>query len=321
MEIRQLRYFVAVVEEGTVTGAARRLNMTQPPLTAQLHNLENELGCQLFAHEGRRLHLTEAGRVLYERAGSILSLCDATMAEMESFRAGTAGTLHLGVVSSVQETLFPRWLAVFASCYPQIRYDLHSANTYRLLEQLQAGQLELAIVRTPFSAPDLEVRYLRREFLVAVGTAGYFADIPGETISMEQLADRPLILYRRWENILRARFEHTGRAPQIRCCGDDAQTTLALARYGVGVGLLPSSALESSASAATSEQLTGHSSASGTAPSRTLEVRRLDDPVFATEIAIVCRSRKRLSRAAQLFWDKMLSISPEQSPASSRPDP
>ncbi len=89
MEIRQLRYFTAIVEEGTVIGAARRLNMTQPPLTAQLHSLEEELGCLLFRHEGRRLHLTEAGHTFYQRASTILGMCNATAAEMDNFRAGT----------------------------------------------------------------------------------------------------------------------------------------------------------------------------------------------------------------------------------------
>ena len=70
MELRQLRYFVAVVEEGTVTGAARRLRLSQPPLTMQLHSLEEELGCALFEREGRRLRLTEAGRAALGPSGA-----------------------------------------------------------------------------------------------------------------------------------------------------------------------------------------------------------------------------------------------------------
>lgn len=319
MEIRQLRYFAAVVEEGTVTGAARRLNMTQPPLTAQLHNLEQELGCQLFTHEGRRLRLTEAGRTLYDRACSILGLCDAAIAEMGDFHTGTAGTLRLGVVSSVQGTLFPKWLKQFAVRYPQVQYDLHSANTYKLLELLQSGGLDLAIVRTPFLAPDLEVQYLRKEYLVAVGTAEFFADIPEQTITLEQLADKPLILYRRWENIVRTRFENAGHIPFIRCFNDDAQTTLALAGHGMGIGLAPSSALAEYNTVPSS--LAGQGKKNGQDPSparRTLlQIRRFDDPAFATEIALVCRSKKRLSMAAQLFWEEMERLfSPHSNPRS-----
>lgn len=298
MELRQLRYFAAVVEEGTVTGAARRLNMTQPPLTAQLHNLENEFGCQLFTHEGRRLQLTEAGHTLYERTCTILGLCDATAAEMEDFHTGSAGTLRLGVVSSVQATLFPKWLKQFAAHYPQVQYDLHSANTYRLLEQLSAGALDLAIVRTPFSAPDLDVQYLRKDSLIAAGTSDFFADIPGQIITLEQLAQKPLILYRRWESIVHSHFENIGAIPCIRCCNDDAQTTLALAEQGIGIGLLPASAL-------TGEPADNPGADTPAHIADRLFVRRFDIPAFSTEIAIVCRSRKRLSQAAQLFWEEI----------------
>ncbi|MDO4322294.1 MAG: LysR family transcriptional regulator [Lachnospiraceae bacterium] len=299
MEIRQLRYFTAVVEEGTVTGAARRLNMTQPPLTAQLHNLEEELGCSLFEHRGRRLHLTEAGHALYERACTILGLCDATAAEMSDFTTGAAGTLRIGVISSVQETLFPKWLCQFAGHYPQIQYDLYSANTYQLLEQLHVGGLDLAVIRTPFFAPELDIHYLKKESLVAVGTADYLRDVPGETISLEQLAAKPLILYRRWEGILRSRFESIACSPRIRCCNDDAQTTLLLAQNGLGIGLLPSSALPHSPALPLSSALP---------PSdESLQIRRFEDPSLSTEIAIACRSQGHLPQAAQLFWEYMIT--------------
>ena len=81
MELRQLKYFIAVVEEGTVSGAARALHMSQPPLTAQMHALEAELGCALFEHAGRRLRITEAGRALYARARAIAALCEGANAE------------------------------------------------------------------------------------------------------------------------------------------------------------------------------------------------------------------------------------------------
>ena len=283
MEIRQLRYFAAIVEEGTVTGAARRLNMTQPPLTAQIRSLEEELGCRLFVHEGRRLRLTEAGRALYRRADTILGLCDAAAAEMGDYRAGTAGTLRLGAVSSVRGTVFLQWLEQFAARYPQVQYDLYSADTYQQLEQLRAGQLDLAIVRTPFSAPELEVLPLRRESMVAVGRAAHFGALPAGPVTLRELAGRPLILYRRWESILRGRFEAAGCVPQIRCRNDEAQTTLALAARGLGIGLMPASALPAQ-------------------PDPALQLHPIADPALTTQIAAVCRDKRRLPQAARLFW-------------------
>ena len=163
MELRQLRYFVAVVEEETVTAAARKLNMTQPPLTAQLKLLEKELNCSLFQRKGRRLQVTEAGRHFYQKASAILGMCDAAAMEMREYDSGAAGTLQIGVVSSVQEGMFTKWLTAFAGQYPEIRYEIYSANTYQLLEQVRTGQLDLAVVRTPFSARDIGQKVLGEE--------------------------------------------------------------------------------------------------------------------------------------------------------------
>lgn len=292
MEIRQLRYFTAVVEEGTVIGAARKLNMTQPPLTAQLHNLEEELGCDLFRHEGRRLHLTEAGRTFYHRACTILGMCSATAAEMEHFSTGNAGTLRIGVVSSVQGTLFMEWISRFAASHPQIRYELYSANTYQLLEQLRMEQLDLAVVRTPFSAPETEMLPLRNEPMMAVGISSFFGDtaVSRTSISLCSLADKPLVLYRRWEQILLSRFEAAGCIPQILCCNDDAQTTLAFARNGLGVGILPASAL-----CRMEEPY--------------LTAFEIEDRALSTEIALLSRNKAQLPQVAQLFWEMMEGLS------------
>ena len=288
MELRQLRYFSAVVEEGTVTGAARRLNMTQPPLTAQLHALEEELGCTLFRREGRRLRLTDAGQTFYQRACTILGMCNATAAEMEHFQEGTAGTLRIGIVSSVQGTLFLEWITEFSSAHPQIRYELYSGNTYQLLEQLRTSQLDLAIVRTPFSAPDMVIHPLRMESILAVGISPWFQDAPPDgKISIRFLAGKPLIVYRRWEEILQSRFEAAGYTPNIRCSNDDAQTTLALAKKGLGIGILPASAI-------ISDNCT------------LLSAYPIDDKTLATEIDVICRSTDQLSQSARLFRDMLI---------------
>ncbi|MCI2046270.1 MAG: LysR family transcriptional regulator [Faecalibacterium sp.] len=286
MEIRQLTYFTAVVEEGTVTGAAKRLNMTQPPLTAQLHALESELGCRLFAHEGRRLRLTEAGHAFYQRAHTILGLCDAAEGEMSEYRQGTAGTLRLGVVSSVSSTVFLAWLGRFSAQYPAVRYDLSAGNTYQLLTQLGAGQIDIALARTPFSAPELTVLPLRREAMLAVGQPAFFAGLGAQKLSVAALAETPLILYRRWESVLRSRFEAAGCTPRVFCRNEDAQTTLALAQKGFGVGILPASAVPEQAQ-------------------NGLAVREIDDAGLATEIAAVCRAEKLLPQCARLFWQSL----------------
>lgn len=287
MELRQLNYFIAIVECGTVSGAARALNMSQPPLSAQMRLLEHELGCALFEHAGRRLRLTEAGRTLYARAKSISALCESARHEMADLSSGAAGVLRIGVISSVCGARFTAWLCSFARSYPGISYDLREANTYQLLAQLRSHAIDIAIVRTPFSAPDLCAEPLRRESMVAVGRAELMGDCAHEgAISLDALKGVPLVMYRRWEPILRERFERMGIAPRIMCVNDNAVTTMALAREGLGVALAPASTLE----CADCAELTA------------LPIAAAD---LDSEIDAVYRSDAELTSAARLLLDAL----------------
>lgn len=281
MEIRQLKYFITVVEEKTVTAAAAKLHMTQPPLSLQLHQLERELGCRLFRQEGRRLTLTDAGRRLYGRALEICGMCERAQEEMAEYRRGAVGTLKVGVISSVQGPVFSGWMQAYHGRYPEVRLSVHSANTYQLLEKLRNRETDIAITRTPFPAEELEVRYLWEERIHAVGEKRFFA--PGEgALTLPALSSLPLILYRRWQKIVEARFEAAGATPQILCINDDARMTLSLALSGVGVGLLHPSALPREM------------------PEEIL-VRPVDDAALSSRIALVWRAGERLPETAKLF--------------------
>mgnify|MGYP005761648461 FL=1 len=243
MELKQLYEFVTVVREGTISGAARKLNLSQPPLSAQMKQLEKEFGCLLFERGPRKIVLTEAGRLLYERALTMLELADVTRKELIDCRDGVTGTLRLGVVSSVGSSLLPEWMKGFHEQNPAIRFELFEANTYQLLEQLHTNLLELAIVRTPFEAENLVSFPIRRETLLAAGDAHYFAeaDCPVDGIRLAQLARLPLILYRRWEKPLSEAAAQDGLTLTCFCLNSDARTTARLADSGLGVGVIPAS--------------------------------------------------------------------------------
>ena len=130
MDLKQLKYFTTVVEEKTVTAAAKKLNMTQPPLTMQLHMLESELGVKLFRREGRLLHLTEAGEKMYTRSLEILGLLTNTAEEMKLFKSGVAGTLKIGIISSVQGTFFNELIKKYDSI-KSAKQDGYSAYMIR----------------------------------------------------------------------------------------------------------------------------------------------------------------------------------------------
>ena len=217
MELRQLRYFCGSGGGGHRDRGGRRLRLSQPPLTMQLHSLEEELGCALFEREGRRLRLTERGRAFYQRAKTILGAVRRGGGGDGDHSAGRMGTLRLGAISSVHGAMLLRWLEAYARRYPEVRLDLHNADTYQQLELIRTGQIDVALVRTPFSAPELAQLQLAAERMLAVALPGQLPP----AVPLEALAKRRLLIYRRWEQVLRMQFEAAG----WRCASTAAVTT------------------------------------------------------------------------------------------------
>ncbi len=244
MDLKQLRYFAAVAERGSVSAAARQLFMSQPPLSTQIRQLEEELGCHLFNRDGRRFILTDAGKLLYERTQGLLGMADSMEKELRDFREGACGTLRLGAVSSICGMDLSEWLAAFWKNYPEVRVEISEQNTYQLLEQLRSHRLDLAIIRTPFLSDGLQCHVLRQERMAAVGKRSAFERILGkmpEKLSIQQLENLPLIIYRRWEPPLTELMRENGLAPAYFCICDDARTVVSLAKTGMGIGIVPDS--------------------------------------------------------------------------------
>ena len=292
MELKQLYYFKMVVDEGTISAAARKLNLSQPPLSSQMHLLEQELGCILFERGSRKIQLTEAGRLFYERAKTMLELARITSQEMQDYRQGKEGTLRIGVVSSVGTLLLKKWILPFHEKFPRIRYEIFEGNTYQVLEQLQAKLIELALVRTPFSGESLETVRLIGEPMMAAGRQEFFsgaADFGEEgTVSIRSLAGRPLIIYRRWERILTEQFAHAGIQPLYVCKNDDARTSLEWAAAGIGIAIFPASA---------GEMLTDRTGG--------IEIYRIRDTELKSEICAVFNPQASLSVAAEALIKSM----------------
>lgn len=242
MDFKQLTYFITVVDEGTISAAAKKLHMTQPPLSTQIKLLENEIGCLLFERGPRSIRLTDAGRIMYDRAVSLLRMSSLMQEELKEYQHGSQGTLRLGIVSSVSSTSFCRWIQDFHNKYPNIYFEISEANTYQLLEKLRDGFIELAIVRTPFPTGDFQCIPLKEEYIVAAGHKSFFQSF-SEKIPVEELSRIPLILYRRWEPIISEIFHSRDLQLTIFCKNDDARTTAFWADAGLGVGILPEAAV------------------------------------------------------------------------------
>ena len=237
MDLKQLQYFVAAADEGSISGAARRLYVTQPPVSVQIQQLEKELGGALFVRGGRRLEMTAAGHALYRHATLLLSLSRVAAEDVRAVQAGQHGVLRLGVVSSVACAMAADWIADFCREQPEIDCELTEANTYELLEKLRAHVIDLCIVRRPFPDDGFVCLPLQSEGLMVFSSPA-FPETPG----WGALSDQPLITYRRWEPILRRQLEERSLSMRLRCLCDDARTAISLCERDMGVCVAPASA-------------------------------------------------------------------------------
>ncbi|NNU75956.1 LysR family transcriptional regulator [Clostridium estertheticum] len=244
MDIKQLRYFLTIAEEGQITAAARRLHIAQPPLSQQLKLLERELGVKLVERGPRHIHLTDAGEILRTRAEQILELSDSTINEIDDFKKGLNGTLSIGMVSSSGALLIKNTLSKFHEEYPGVKFSVQEGNTFKILELLNRGIIEVGIVRTPFKALNCNCKHMVKEPMIAAMTKKYSSDLEGIYISLKELNGKPLIFYRRFEQLIIDTCTESGFKPEVFCKNDDARTTLMLANAGFGIGIVPKSAFE-----------------------------------------------------------------------------
>src|SRR5262245_12015873 len=149
MELRHLRYFVAVAEELHFTRAAERLHMAQPPLSQQIRQLERELQVELFVRSRRRVQLTGAGRALLDDARVVIAEADRLAQKARRLREGEAGELHIGFSSSAPYTVFPMILRTFRARFPGVVLHLHERSTEEQIELLTRGAIDLAFARLP----------------------------------------------------------------------------------------------------------------------------------------------------------------------------
>ena len=146
MEIRVLRYFLETAREGNMTRAAERLFISQPTMSKQLKELENELGAKLFIRSNYSIRLTEAGMLLRDRAEDILSLVDKTEAEFKSLEETNSGDIFVGAPESEAMSLFAETVHTLQKNYPRIRCNIYSGNLSDVCERLDKGLLDFAIV-------------------------------------------------------------------------------------------------------------------------------------------------------------------------------
>lgn len=241
MELRQIEYFLKIAEFENITQAAEALHMSQPPLTRQLQALEAELGTALFIREKKRLHITEAGRFFRQQGEQILTLAEKTKDQVRQMDASLSGILYIGAIETAGPALLPAWLEGFRSRWPQVRYSLWSANSDDVMERLEKGLLDAALIREPFNGEKFESIHIMEEPWIALMRIGHPLEAM-EKLTLPQLAEQELIVpIRRSEEIARW-FSDIGLVPKITCQYAPLVNGVILAEQGLGVTICPASA-------------------------------------------------------------------------------
>jgi DNA-binding transcriptional LysR family regulator len=246
MELRQLRYFVAVAEEGHFGRAAQRLHMSQPPLSMQIKGLETELGIELLNRSTRRVWLTDAGRIFLEKARAILGAVKEAQDAARGAENGMQGRLHVGFISSATLNLLPPSLRLFRERFSGVELELKELTSAQQVDALYADEIQVGLVRLPVRAPGIRFEPVLEERLVVALPSGHVLETR-DRVSLEAIADLPLIFFTRqlipgFHAQIVELFQRVGAFPRVAQHAVHLQTIVGLVASGIGIAILPGSA-------------------------------------------------------------------------------
>jgi DNA-binding transcriptional LysR family regulator len=246
VELRQLRYFVAVAEELHFRRAAARLHISQPPLSQQIARLEEELGCQLLTRTRRRVELTAAGEAFLRDARAMLAELDVAVATARRIDTGQAGLLRVNFVGSALLSIVPGIVQRFRRGRPEVEISLRERSTVEQLRALSAGVIDVGLVRPPVDVEEgLSSQVVLRERTVAAIPVGH-ALAGLRRVPLGRLATEPLVMFPReqapgFHDLLTGRLAATGTSPQVVQYAPEMLTIIGLVAAGIGVSPVPAS--------------------------------------------------------------------------------
>lgn len=246
MELRHLRYFVTVAEELHFGRAARRLHLSQPPLSMQIKALEEEIGVALLLRNRRHVEITSAGEVFLKEARDVLARADAAAQAARRAARGETGDLRVGFVTIADYSILPPVLQRFRRASPDIRLVLQEATTDVQLRELTEGRMDVGFVLPPVEDERLKLLPLLQEPLLAALPETHPAARARGPISLRRLADSPFILVPRhmaaglYDDTIRF-CRQAGFSPRVEQEAVQMQTIVSLVSVGLGVALIPAS--------------------------------------------------------------------------------
>lgn len=241
MELRHLRYFVTVAEALSFTRASAQLRIAQPALSRQVQALEDEIGVDLLKRSPRGLTLTAEGKLFLDSARDLLRRADESVEQVRALARGHYGELHLGYAASPTVEILPPALAAFQKAFPQVNVLLHDGSRRELVNGLQSGELQLAIMPEA-EAPGIEFETLRSyPFCVGFAPGHSFARL--KSVPLEKLAVEPLVGfvrkdYQEYPAMVENLFRPRGLKPRIALECDSASSLITAVETGRGVALL-----------------------------------------------------------------------------------
>jgi len=247
MELRHLRYFIGVAEEENVSRAALKLHVSQPALSRQIRDLEEELGFLLLERSAKSVRLTEAGRAFLTEARAVLQRAEDAVKAARAIATGGRGELHVGYAPSLTARILPPALRAFQAELPNVRVKLHDLSTEEMLAGLREGKLQIAFVvrLTPALLRGLRFEELARDS-ICLAVAPKHPLAGRRSVSLAEVAREPLITYSRkdypdaHEN-LAAMFAAINSKPRIAEKHDSVSSLIAAVEAGNGVAIAPQS--------------------------------------------------------------------------------
>ena len=247
MELRHLRYFIGVAEEENVSRAALKLHVSQPALSRQIRDLEEELGFLLLERSAKSVRLTEAGRAFLTEARAVLQRAEDAVKAARAIATGGRGELHVGYAPSLTARILPPTLRAFQAELPNVRVRLHDLSTEEMLAGLREGKLQIAFVvrLTPALLRGLRFEELARDS-ICLAVAPKHPLAGRRTVTLAEVAREPLVTYSRkdypdaHEN-LAAMFAAIKSKPRIAEEHDSVSSLIAAVEAGNGVAIAPQS--------------------------------------------------------------------------------
>ncbi|MDB5394440.1 MAG: LysR family transcriptional regulator [Rhodospirillales bacterium] len=247
MELRHLRYFVAVAEELHMTRAAERLGIAQPPLSQQIQALEREIGVTLFHRIKRHIELTDAGKLFLEEARRILIGVEAAVGRARRAQDGEIGRIRVGLTESASfNSIVTGALRAYRAAFPDIELTLEEKHTTELAESLRDGTIDAAFLRPPFSAGDgLDFRLLTSESMIVALPAGHGLATE-RPITLSELAAETFILYPRsarpgLSDMIAAACAQAGFTIKLGQQAPQLSAAINLVAAGMGISVVPQS--------------------------------------------------------------------------------